>query len=92
MTSDTVTHINMQGLCQRARRGDGLSFARTYFIGSSVGQLCSHSSEDPRPVNHPVTIDDGDASLGLQSWSRTLKLFLLIDAMSGIVQNRLITV
>lgn len=57
----------MQILSQWPGCRDGLSIARTDFIGSPVNQLCSQCGENPRPVNYPVTIDDGDASFGLQS-------------------------
>lgn len=74
-----ASHINMQAFSQRPRGSDRLSFTSTYFIGSSVSQLCSHSSEDPRPVNYPVTVDDGDTSLGLQSWSKIPCSFIYHD-------------
>ncbi len=61
----------MQVLSQRSGCSDGLSIARADFIGSLVPQQRSHSREDPRPVNHPVAIDDGDTAFGLQSWRKT---------------------
>lgn len=96
MPTPVSSHINMQVVSQRPGCSDGLSNARANFIGSSVRELCSHSSEDPRPVNHPVAIDDGDATLGLQSWRKIqsasitlvnvmLKIFLLLDTVCGFV-------
>lgn len=62
----------MHVFSQRPRHSDGLSAARADFIGSLIGQLCPGSSQDSWPVNYPVTIEDGDAVLGQQSWGQII--------------------
>lgn len=67
-----VSYINVHVFGQRPGRSDGLSAARADFIGSLIRQLRPGSSQDSRPVNHPVAIEDGDTAFGLQSWGQII--------------------
>lgn len=78
-----ASHINVQVLSERPCCSDGLSIPRADLIGSSICQMCSQSSVDPRSINHPISIDDGDAMLALQSWKIPIIVYQFDARHSG---------